>query len=110
MPKSGGEIPVPFAKELNDLVRRLVAAAKEAGREEALAQIRAIAGGGVDFGNGRRRRGGRGRPAKSATAKPARRKSSKPRRNPWASLSPEARLKRVNAIRKGRGLPLKEKL
>ena len=37
-------------------------------------------------------------------------KSGKPRKNPWANLTPEQRLKRVNAIRKGRGLPLKRKL
>lgn len=28
-------------------------------------------------------------------------------KNPWAGLSPAARLARVNAIRKGRGLPAK---
>ncbi len=48
--------------------------------------------------------------AKKATVAKPKRKSSKPRKNPWANLTPEERLKRVNAIRKGRGLPLKRKL
>lgn len=103
------EIPVRFAKELTDLVRRLFAAAKDAGREEALARMRAaVAGAAARRGPGRPR-GSRNRPTPAA-ARTARTKSARKRRNPWATLSPAERLARVNAIRKGRGLPPREKL
>ena len=37
-------------------------------------------------------------------------KSGKARMKPWAGLTPEQRLERVNAIRRGRGLPEKNAL
>ena len=54
--------------------------------------------------------GGTKKPAKRAKGRKAARKTKKPRKNPWADLTPQQRLKRVNAIRKGRGLPVKRKL
>ena len=57
----------------------------------------------------RRRRPGRPRKAVAAEASPRRRKGGL-RRNPWEGLSDEQRLARVNAIRKGKGLPPKDKL
>ena len=55
-----------------------------------------------------------GKPArqkrKSAKKAAKRTKSGKPRKNPWANLTPKEHLARVNAIRKGRGLPPKRKL
>lgn len=92
-----------LAADLADRISRLVAAAKKEGREEALLEVRSLVGGTV----GAKR--GPGRPRKAAAAAPAR-KPRKKRKNPWAALSPADRLARVNAIRKGRGLPLKEKL
>lgn len=41
-------------------------------------------------------------------AKPAPKPPKKKRRSSWAGLTPEQKLQRVNAIRKGRGLPPKE--
>ena len=97
-----------LAADLRSRLDRLIAAARKEGSDLALAGVRKLLGGPdtseAAKGNGRRR----GRPA--ASAKPARRKSGRKRKNPWAGLSPEARLKRVNAIRKGRGLPAKDKL
>ncbi len=88
---------------LADLHRRidaLVAAAHKSGQDDALGHIRAlVAGGGVV-------KRGPGRPRKNPLAAPA--MSAKPkkrRKNSWAGLSPAARLARVNAIRKGKGLP-----
>lgn len=36
--------------------------------------------------------------------------SRKQRKNPWANMTPEQKLERVNAIRKGRGLPPRKSL
>ena len=90
-----------------DLARRLanlVAAAKAEGRAEALAELRQLVAGGAapaKRGPGRPK-GSRNKPKAGGTAKAA--KSGKKRKNPWAALSAEQRLARVNAIRKGRGL------
>lgn len=85
-----------------DRLERLVEAARATGRGAALGEVRSL----LDGAAAPRRRAGR--PARApAKRKAARRKSSGPRKNPWAGLTPEARLARVNAIRKGRGLPPK---
>lgn len=97
---------------LSDLASRiegLLDAARREGREQALAEVRSLVGGAVAV------RRGPGRPPKSASApaaapaaKPARAK--KARKSSWEGLTDEQRLARVNAIRKGRGLPVKSSL
>ena len=89
--------------DLQGRLARLVATAKQEGRDEALSQVRSLVSGGAATPTGKRGR-------KPVAAKTARKKSKKPRKNPWADLTPAQRLKRINAIRKGRGLPLKRKL
>ena len=113
-----------LAADLAGRLARLVAAAKQEGRDAALAEVRSLIGGGGGGagGSGAGGAGGdapvarkRGRPLgsknkpKSDAPAPAA-KSGAPRKNPWASLSPADRLARVNAIRKGRGLPEKDSL
>ena len=103
-------IAAGLAAEFETLLRRVAEAAHSAGRDEALAEMRAV----FDRSAAPRRgpgrpRGSRNKP-KAAAAKPARTRSGKKRKNPWASMTPAQRLARVNAIRKGRGLPVKEKL
>ncbi len=97
--------------ELTDGLARLVAAARDEGREGALAELRGVLG---ETGGAKATRGGkRGRKAastKTSAKKTKRTKSGKKRKNPWANLTDERRLARVNAIRKGRGLPLKKSL
>lgn len=89
-------------------LEKLVAAARSEGREAALTEVRALVGGAVNVAATAPRRGRKpGSGAAPKAAKPAKTKGK--RKNPWAGLSPEARLARVNAIRKGRGLPLIEK-
>lgn len=92
-----------LAADLAARLDRLIAAARKEGREEALHEVRSLVGGAVAM------KRGPGRPPKSG-APAASAKPRKKRKNPWAALSPADRLARVNAIRKGRGLPLKEKL
>jgi hypothetical protein len=92
--------------DLSARLAKLVEVAKKEGRESALTEVRALVGGAVNIGGGARR--GR-KPAAEKAEKPAKAKRKGKRKNPWAGLSPEARLARVNAIRKGRGLPLIEK-
>lgn len=97
MPRMKNETSALLA-DLHRRIDSLVAAAKKAGHDEALGHIRAlVAGGGVV-------KRGPGRPPKNplaaASAKPKKR-----RKNSWAGLSPSARLARINAIRKGKGLP-----
>ena len=104
-----------ITKSLAGRLERLVAAAQKEGRDEALAEIRAlIAGGDGEIPAPKTRGPGRPKGSKNkatsdAPAKaPAAKSSGKRRKNPWAGLSPADRLARVNAIRKGRGLPPKE--
>ena len=86
-----------------DLGRRIdeiVSAARAQGRDEALGHIRSlVAGGPLPV------KRGPGRPRKSESMGMPAAKRKKRRKNPWAGLSPSARLARVNAIRKGKGLP-----
>jgi hypothetical protein len=91
--------------DLTARIERLAEAARAEGRASALASLRAVLEGGAP-------RRGPGRPRKDAApvAEVKPRRAGKRRKNPWAGLSPAERLARVNAIRKGRGLPLKESL
>jgi hypothetical protein len=104
MPRPASE-PSDLVADLHARLDRLLEVARAEGRDEALANIRALVGGGAAparRGPGRPR-GSKNKPkADGAPAKPSGR-----RKNPWAGLSAEERLARVNAIRKGRGLPPK---
>jgi hypothetical protein len=92
-----------LAADLRARLDRLIAAATKEGRDQALAGVRnLLEGGGGAAGPARR---GPGRPKGSVSHRSAVRKGGKKRKNPWATLSPAARLARINAIRKGRGLP-----
>jgi hypothetical protein len=91
-----------LAKDLRARLDRLIAAARKEGRDEALAGVRNVLEGGAGGAAGTRGRRGPGRPKGTGARKT---RSGKPRKNPWAKLSPAARLARINAIRKGRGLP-----
>lgn len=104
MPRIANETSALVA-DLSARIERLAEAARAEGRAAALESLRSVLEGG-----GAPRRGP-GRPRKDAApaaAKP--RRAGKRRKNPWAGLSPAERLARVNAIRKGRGLPPKESL
>src|SRR5262245_27191276 len=87
-------------------IRDVVANAKESGRAEALATIQGL----IEGRNRDMAKRGPGRP-KGSKNKPKgvtkSGKSGKKRKNSWAGLSPAEKLARVNAIRKGRGLPPK---
>ena len=90
--------------DLSRRLERLVETARKEGREDALAEVRSLVGGDRSSRAGPARR-------KSTTRKAAKpKKQKKPRKNSWAGLTPEQRLARVNAIRKGRGLPPKKEL
>lgn len=94
---------MPTADLISDLrtrIESLVAAARQEGRDAAMAEIRSLVGGGA-----MPVKRGPGRPPKSAaSAEPAPAKPRRKRRNSWAGLTAEQRLARVNAIRKGKGL------
>jgi len=99
MPRMKNETSVLLA-DLHRRIDAVVAAARKSGHDDALGQIRSlVAGGGVV-------KRGPGRPPKdplaAVSAGPKKR-----RKNSWAGLSPAARLARINAIRKGKGLPLR---
>ncbi len=82
---------------LNDLTSRLgtlIETARAEGREGALADLRGL----MDGKPRPSKRRGRGATAKTSKLT----KSGKKRKNPWAGLTPAQKLKRVNAIRKGR--------
>ncbi len=84
--------------DLQKRLKSLVETARKEGRADALAEVRSLVGGAVA-------KRGPGRPRKVTKAK-----RKKKRKNPWANLTPKERLKRINAMRRGRGLPLKRKL
>ncbi len=93
---------------LSDLtirLERLVATARNEGREQALADVRSLVNGGVATTVIVKR--GPRRPRKDAAVVAAGKPLDK-RRNSWSGLTPEQRLVRVNAIRKGKGLPPKD--
>ena len=80
----------------------VIDAARVEGRTNALAQIQKAVGG--------RNISPKTRRPRKRKAKATKNKSGKKRKNPWAGLSPEMKLARVNAIRKGRGLEPKDNL
>ncbi|MCG3133787.1 MAG: hypothetical protein HMLKMBBP_01052 [Planctomycetes bacterium] len=89
---------------------RLVRAAVKEGREQALAEVRALVAGGAPV------RRGPGRPRKSdaaaavaGKAPKARRKSSKPRKNWWNTATEAEKAARVKKMLAGRGLEPKSK-
>jgi hypothetical protein len=88
--------------DLKSRLDQLVATAVAEGRIEALANLRSVLAGGAPVRRGPGRPKGSKNKPRSVAAKPKRR-----RKNSWAGLSPAARLARVNAIRKGKGLPPK---
>ncbi len=90
--------------ELHRRIESLVAAARQEGRNQALGEIRALVGGGVTMAPLPMRRGP-GRPRGSVN-----RPKADKRKSSWSAMTPEARLARVNAIRKGKGLPPKDRL
>ncbi len=95
--------------DLTSRLTQLVAVATQEGRDAAMAEIRSLVGGDV-VGVVKR---GPGRPKGSKNAPESAAALAKPkqkRKNSWTGLSAEARLARVNAIRKGKGLPPKDKL
>jgi hypothetical protein len=102
MPRMKNETSALVA-DLHRRIDEIVSAARNAGRDEALSQIRHLVGGGAAAPARR----GPGRPPKSASAAPS--GPRKKRKNSWAGLSAEARLARINAIRKGKGLAPREK-
>jgi hypothetical protein len=104
MPRPANETSVLLA-DLHARLGRVVEVARQAGHDTALEEIRRLVRGGsagvpMRRGPGRPK-GSRNKP-KALAAAPKR-----PRRNSWAGLSKAARLKRINAIRKGKGLPLR---
>ncbi len=100
-----------LVKDLNTKIAAAVSAAHAAGRESALAELRSVLG---TASSGAGAAGAKKTASKKAGAKsggaPKTAKPAGKRKNPWAKLTPEQRLARVNAIRKGRGLPLKTAL
>ena len=113
MPRTKSETSHLLA-DLMSRIDRVVETAIAEGHAQALHEIRSLVGGRGPAAQGeipipfRRRGPGRPRGSKNAPKASARRKSGKPRKNPWAGLTAEQKLARVNAIRKGRGLPPKE--
>lgn len=102
-----------LAADLTTRLERLIEAARAEGRDAALAEVRSLIGGSTATGAAPVVAKKRGRPIGSknkpkSDASPA--KATKTRKSSWAGLTPEARLARVNAIRRGRGLPLKTSL
>ena len=85
-------------KDLISRLEKLVDAARQEGREDALADVRSL----VDGGGATRRGGGA-----AGESKP-RRKSTKPRKNPWADMTPEQKQARVRKMLAGRGLKPKD--
>lgn len=94
--------------DLTERLEQLVAVARQEGRDAALGEVRSLVGGSAPAGTAVRR--GPGRP-KGTKNKPrvedAPGKPRNKRKSSWAGLTPEQKLARINAIRKGRGLPPK---
>ncbi len=90
MPRIANETAAILA-DFQRRLERLVETARKEGREDALAEVRRLVGGGAK----------RGRP-RQAAKKPAKRK--KKRRNPWDHMTPAQRKERVRKMLAGRGL------
>lgn len=104
MPRIANETSAILA-DIQSRLEKLVEAARQEGRTDALEEVRALVGGGAALPA---RKPGRPKGSGSKTTAKKTTKSKKPRKNPWANLTPEQRLARVNAIRVGRGLPPKK--
>src|SRR5262245_20474042 len=96
MPRLKNETSVLIA-DLKSRLDRIVTVATQAGRDQALTEIRALVGGGLPV------KRGPGRPPKSSYA-PVARKTRKRRKNPWASMTAEQKADRVRKMLAGRGL------
>ena len=100
MPRPSSEFAA-LVSDLHARIARVVEAAHQHGRAQALTEIRSLVGSGTPMNRGPGRpRGSKNKPKAAAAMKPRKR-----RRNSWAGLTPAERLARVNAIRKGTGLP-----
>jgi hypothetical protein len=95
-----------LVQDLKTRLDLLVGVAMREGHDAALGEIRSLVGGAVEGGVRR----GPGRPKGSKNTPKDATAPAKKRRNSWAGLSAEDRLARVNAIRKGKGLPPKASL
>jgi hypothetical protein len=105
MPRPSNELAA-LVSDLQSRLAHVVDVARAEGNASALEQIRSLVGGGSIDGGGTPVRRGPGRPLGSRN-KPKAGASAKPkqkRKNSWSGLSAAARLARVNAIRKGKGL------
>lgn len=91
--------------ELTGRFERLVAAARQEGRDAALGEVRSLVGGAAPANVVVRRGPGRPKGSTSDPKSDALAPDKQKRRNSWDGLSAEARLARVNAVRKGKGLP-----
>jgi hypothetical protein len=101
MPRLANETSVLLA-DLHARLSRVVEVARQAGHDTALEEIRSLVVGGSAGIPVRR---GPGRPKGRKNKAAAGGKPKQRRKNSWAGLSRAAHLKRVNAIRKGKGLP-----
>ena len=104
MPRIANETSALLA-DLHTRLQSVIAAARAEGRAKALEEIRSLVGGG-----GPPTKRGPGRPKGSKNRVAAATPAKKPRKkgkSSWAGLTPAQHLARVNAIRKGRGLPPK---
>jgi len=95
-----------LVSDLHSRLARVVDVARAEGNASAFEEIRSLVGGGSIDGGGTPVRRGPGRPlgSKNKPKADAAVKPKQKRKNSWAGLSAAARLVRVNAIRKGKGL------
>lgn len=100
MPRTTGETAA-LVSDFAGRLERLVAIARQEGRESALAEVRSLVGGTV---------APTARPHRTAAPTASPKRKTDGRRNSWSGMTPAARLARVNAIRAGKGLPPKDKL
>lgn len=103
---NGNDVPSQLYSDAAELVRRAYLEGYHTGENAALAKIKSLFGGPVGVAVGTMQKvptRGFVKVKPVAAKTPAVRRK---RRNPWANLTPEERQVRVNAIRKGKGLPL----
>lgn len=104
MPRPASETSALIA-DLTSRLERIIDAARAEGRSRALAEIQSLVGGGAPAKRGPGRpRGSKNQPKATTAAKPKKRDG---RKNSWSGMTPAQRLARINAIRKGKGLPPK---
>ena len=98
MPRMKNESAI-LLSDLNARIQRLVELARKEGHDKALAEIRALVGGGLPM------KRGPGRPPKAlSAAAPAAAKPKKRRRNPWKHMTADQKADRVRKMLAGRGL------